>query len=621
MVKTITEEEEKIKSSDSEESETALISKMEKFNQEAEEGNASWVDRAIKNYDFYCGKQWNPKTLANLKKEKRPALTINHILPTINLLSGMERENRNDIHVLPRKGGNQVVADVFTGLSKHSMDLSNGEFEQSMQFLDGGIGGKGWIGLDISTDKDIINGDITIDRISSFDIREDPNAKTYDLNKSAKYIIRYYWGDKEQASLLYPKKAEELEGYLEDYSKGAGRDVFEIPVAKQTDTDMLEPSTYRYRIKETWWKSYKLQLYLIDKSNLQFIPVHKSQEAVLEALLTKDRELAEKERRPLHYNTTERVIPVMNVTTTLGDIVLEHIEDPFSGLTLFPYVRFCPYWSDGYIFAVVDNLISPQEEVNKTSSGILHILNRTANTGWLNKKIGGAVKSVLETLGSKAGIVIEYGEVKPEKIEPNQLPAGHFAHKIDSVQNIRDISGLNTASMAAGTKEESGIAMLRRQRQGAVISNVIFDNYKYTQQIFGETLIEFIRHTNVYSPPEIAEICIEEKMKIDPQQLVQAIRSFRIGHYGIKVSSRPSTPTIRLANFEMLARLAEIGMPIPIDILLDSMDIPRKDEMIARVKQQQEQAQQMQMQQGQQGQTQKGRPSPPKRESMVGRAM
>ena len=611
---------EEIKKDTKEESEIALVDKLQKFWREAEEGNSSWIQRAIKNYDFYCGKQWDSKTLANLKKEKRPALTINHILPTINLLSGMERENRNDINIYPRKGGNAIVADVFTGLSKHSMDLSNGEFEQSMQFLDGGIGGKGWIGLDISTEKDVINGDITIERISSFDIKEDPNAKTYDLNKSAKYIIRYFWGDKEQILLLYPKKEKELEKYLEGYS---GQDVFEISGAKQTDT-MLKPSNYRYRIKETWWKSYKRQLFLIDKTNLMFIPVHKSQDIVLDALLTRDRELAEKEKRPLKYNTIERVIPVMNVTTTLGDIVLEHIEDPFSGLTLFPYVRFCPYWSDGYIFGVVDNLVSPQEEINKTSSGILHILNRTANTGWLNKKVGGALKKVLETFGSKAGVVIEYTDVEPHKIEPNQLPIGHFTHKQDAVNNIRIISGLNTASRGEGTKEESGIAMLRRQRQGDVISEVVFDNYRFTQQIFGETLIGFIRHTNVYSPSEIAEICIEEKMKINPQQLVQAIRSFRIGHYGIKVSSRPSTPTIRLANFEMLARLAEMGLPIPIDILLDSMDIPRKEEMIQRVKQQQEQQQQIEANQAARGiQTpaKKGKASPPKRQSMVGQAV
>jgi len=110
-------------------------------------------------------------------------------------------------------------------------------------------------------------------------------------------------------------------------------------------------------------------------------------------------------------------------------------------------------------------------------------------------------------------------------------------------------------------------------------------------------------------------------MKIDPNQLAQAIRSFRVGHYGIKVSSRPSTPTIRLANFEMLARLAESGFPIPIDILLESMDIPRKDEMIARVKQQQEQQQQIAQQQAARGQTPKGKASSPRQQSLVGRAV
>jgi len=612
-------EEEKIKSTDKDESETALVGKLEKFWKEAEEGNSSWLNRAIKNYDFYCGKQWDAKTLAALKKERRPALTINHILPTINLLSGMERENRNDINVLPRKGGNQVVADVFTGLAKHSMDLSNGEFEQSMQFLDGGIGGKGWVKLDISYDKDIINGDLNMSRVSSFDVKEDPNAKTYDLNRTAKYVIEYFWGDKEQTCLLYPNKAEDLEDYLGEYCRNGGKDIFEMSGAKQTDTDNLDPSNFRYRIKETWWKSYKNQLFLIDKSNLQFIPVHKSQEHVLDALLTKDREMAEKERRPLRYNTIERVIPVMNMTTTLGDVVLENIEDPFSGLTLFPYVRFCPYWADGYTFGVVDNLISPQEEINKTSSGILHILNRTANTGWLNKKIQGAVKSVLETFGSKAGVVIEYGDVPPTKIEPNQVPAGHFVHKQDAVNNIDRISGLNSASKGQEVKQESGIANLRRQQQGMVISNVVFDNYKYTQQIFGETLVEFIRHTNVYSPQEIAEICIEEKMKIDPQQLLQAIKSFRVGHYGIKVSQRPSSPTIRLANFEMLARLTEAGFPIPVEFLLDSMDISRKDEMIAIIQKQQEQQKQIEARQAAAGNQAKGKASSPKQQSLIGR--
>jgi len=92
-----------------------------------------------------------------------------------------------------------------------------------------------------------------------------------------------------------------------------------------------------------------------------------------------------------------------------------------------------------------------------------------------------------------------------------------------------------------------------------------------------------------------------------------------MANYGIKVSNRPSTPTVRLANFEMLARLLEGGLPIPIDILLESMDFAHKDEVIQRIKQQQEQAQAMEQQQAQQGQQPKGKASSPKQTSMVGK--
>ncbi|GAH08748.1 unnamed protein product, partial [marine sediment metagenome] len=65
MAKTATEKDTKP------ESEVKLVDKMEKFWKEAEEGNASWLERSVKNFDFYVGKQWDPVDLAKLKKEKR----------------------------------------------------------------------------------------------------------------------------------------------------------------------------------------------------------------------------------------------------------------------------------------------------------------------------------------------------------------------------------------------------------------------------------------------------------------------------------------------------------------------------------------------------------------------
>jgi hypothetical protein len=46
--------------------------------------------------------------MEKLQQEKRPALTINLVLPIINLLSGIQRQGRQDITVVARKGGGKL---------------------------------------------------------------------------------------------------------------------------------------------------------------------------------------------------------------------------------------------------------------------------------------------------------------------------------------------------------------------------------------------------------------------------------------------------------------------------------------------------------------------------------
>jgi len=86
-----------------------------------------------------------------------------------------------------------------------------------------------------------------------------------------------------------------------------------------------------------------------------------------------------------------------------------------------------------------------------------------------------------------------------------------------------------------------------------------------------------------------------EEMQIDPMQLIQAMKSFKVGHYGLKVSTRPTMPTLRQAQFDELLAVTQAGMPIPIDVLLKYTDIADKEQVIARVKQQQQQQSQIEM--------------------------
>jgi hypothetical protein len=41
-------------------------------------------------FRFYTGDQWSAADMEKLQQEKRPALTINLVLPIINLISGIQ---------------------------------------------------------------------------------------------------------------------------------------------------------------------------------------------------------------------------------------------------------------------------------------------------------------------------------------------------------------------------------------------------------------------------------------------------------------------------------------------------------------------------------------------------
>ena len=591
-------------------------SKLADFFKDAQDGHRIWREEAVENYDFVCGNQWTSGEEALLDEEQKPHLTINHVLPIVNLLSGMERQNRTDIKVFPRKGGMRILSDVFTALIKHAVDLCDGDTEQSMQFVDGVIAGKGWLATDISYEEDVINGDFVMTRRSPFDIYEDPNSNKYDLNKTAKFIIDCHWGDKEQIKLMYPKYGDDIEKYVNDPQDEDARDTAGR-ITKKSDKEDKDFTKYNYRLKDVWWKSYKRQLYLINGINLSFTPVHDSQKKVLKIVLEKERRLAEQERRRPRFRTVERIIPVLHLTVMLGDIILEDHEDPYNGMTLYPIQRFCPYYFDGVPFGVVKGLKDPQKEINKRTSQILHILNSTANTGWIMKD-GDGDEDVIREEGSKPGVVIKYNNVPPTKIKHNPMPEGHFILKQDEEANIKKISGLNPDIMGQGDKRtDSGVAILRRQRQGATISEPLYDNFRLTQRTFGKTLIEMIRHSNVYSKEEVAQIMQEEKQEIDINQLYKAMKSFTVGHYGYKVETKPNVPTMRMANLEMLMQMAQAGLPIPMDVIIEQSDLPNKEEIVQRVRQEAERAAQ-EAQQQTKGQP-KGKASPPKMTSNVGK--
>ena len=572
---------------------------------EAVKGQAEYIIKSMTNYGMYEGgdKQWDAKDIAYLDAKKRHHLSLNIIFPIINLLSGYERQNRLDIKCFPKKGGLQMVAQLMTELAKNIESQSLGLYLRSAAFLDGIVSTKGFLNLDIKYREDPFNGEIITDTENPYDIAEDPNNTKYDLNHG-KYVIRSFWADKELTALTYPKVKDSIDDLK--YDDLDNRDKDRMPGFEHS------PDKFKARLRETWWKSYEKAVYLINVVEMDKKRVHKSKIDVMKYMLEKDRRMAEEEGRDPILAVREQVIPVLNCTSTMGDIELENVERPYGEMTKFPIIRFIPYFINGNYFGVIDNLIDPQKEKNKRRSQALGLLNTNANSGFFNKKKGGANTDELQEEGSSPGHVIEYEEVKPTKIEPTQLSTGHIQLEQLAENDAPKIANVNQNMLASGNTSESGIKDRQRINQGLIGSEIIFDNFKYTHKIYSETMIEMIRYGNTFTTQEMMAIASEAKMEANVDQLLEAIRSRKVGRYGIEISNSPTNPTIRVANFDMLLDMAKIyGEIIPPDIVIDASDVAHKEDIVERLKQAQQRREQMEaaaMQaeaQGQGQQTQK----------------
>ncbi|MBE0534996.1 MAG: hypothetical protein IH624_04940 [Phycisphaerae bacterium] len=541
-------------------SEVERLNLVRDYWKHADAGLRDERERMQTGFNFYVGNQWDAADLEKLAAEKRPALTINLILPIINLLAGIQRQGRQDITVAARRGGLARLAEVFTETLRHCMDVTDADYEIADCFLDGIIGNKGWIGVGVDYSDDPLGGDLKVSKVSPFDMREDPDAREYDLNRSGRFVIRDMWMDKEAVKLNWPGKVGDID------AGGLDVDPQSSDVAGGADAGVL-----RYRVRECWWKAFEKRIVLINAATGVMRVVDPAQAELAAAIAAQSG----------RWTVKEWVAPVLNKTVTAGNVVLEDVRDPYSGVTAFPYYRFCPYWVDGYVMGVVQNLQGPQQEVNKRRSQALHNLNQTANAGFKVKKVLNNYDRHLAKHGATPGVVLDESKAggKIERIEPAPLSQGHITAAQMSAGDMKEISGANPDLLGHVMEGilESGKAIELRQAQGMKVVEVVFDNFSRTQKLLALGLVDMIRFTDVYSDAEIRAIAAE---KLGTAELA-LLRSRKVGKYGIKIASSSTSPTARYANFMSIMEIARMyPEQIPAAVVVENSDLLNKEKIL-----------------------------------------
>jgi len=578
-----------------EEEHLIATNQFERYERARDNGHLDYIETAKKCDAFYRGNQWDPADISALDDEGRPALTINTILPTINTVLGEQSTRRADVNFKPKGNGTQELADVLNKLYIHIADTNKLEWLESTIFADGLIQDRGYFDVRIDF-TDHIQGEVRISTKDPLDILIDPDAKEYDP-RTWNEIFETKWMSLDEIEEQYGQEAADKLRVAAEYGNTMGQDSVEYEETRYGDTytgveynqsSTTNPEENRQmravRVIERQYYQLKECTYYVDSvtGDMRQVPGNWGER--------KKKKFADEYGLDMLTRQDRKV----RWTVTADKCVLHDDWSPYEYFTIVPYF---PYWRRGRPFGMVRNLISPQEQLNKISSQELHIVNTTANSGWVVEtgSLNGMTADDLEEHGAETGLVLEYnrGSSPPAKIPPNQIPTGLDRLGQKAATNIKTISGISDAMLGTDSPEVSGVAIQQKQNRGVLMIQVPLDNLQKTRQYLAEHVLRLIQA--YYTEERLIQITDEnDPMKPEVPVIVNqitpegdVINDLTLGEYKVVVGTMPARDNYDEVQFAEAISLRQAGVPIPDDLIVDYSHLAKKGEIAQRIRQMQ----------------------------------
>lgn len=563
-------------------------------------GHLEWVEEAREFDNYYYGDQWDDEVKSTLDAQGRPYYSVNLVLSTVNAVIGEYIKSRQDISFVPMgKGANQETASSLRFLFKQIAINNKSEHKEKTVFEDGLIQDRGYFYyyMDFS---DNAEGEIREEVLDPTDVILDPGAKDYDPSTWNEVFISR-WMTPDQIGALYgPEFRDQVElaaangtfGHdsLEWEAPNFGGDHFNTEAFWQPDTDEVK-RVKRIRVIERQYRRLTRTAFFVDPPTGDMRRVPEGWEKDRSKAFAFQNELT------IIWKPERRV----RVTITADKLILHDGWSMFSKIAVVP---FFPYFRRGRPFGLVRNLIDPQDMLNKVTSQELHVVNTTANSGWIftTGSLINMDRDDLATQGSKTGLVLEVaqGAEAPVKIQPNQIPSGLAEIGSKAGVFFREISGVNEAQLGI-QRSDSSKALDARKQGGMIQQEIIFDNLSWTRELRAEIMLEMVQNyytetrlvqvfkKNEDGDQEQSEISINEPVEVlDPetQEAVEQIRNdLTLGEYSVVIGTIPRRETYDEGLFDQLVSMREMGVQIPDHVLIENSQLPDKADVVETVKQ------------------------------------
>jgi len=554
-------------------------------------GHLDYIKTAIKCDRYYRGEQWAQEDIDALDSEGRPHLTINTILSTVNTILGEQSSKRADTQFKPRRNSSDEVAAVLTKLYMQISDNNQYDYLESQVFADGVIQDRGYFDIRMNFD-DHIEGEVQITAEDPLDILPDPDAKDYDPT-TWNEVIKTKWLSVDDIEQQYgQEKADRLRMVAEN-GEHLGRDSMDL--AEQRDVTYGDVSEAILTGGEPDDKQSLRAVRVVERQHRKLVmtphfvdPKTKDMRVVPESW---DDERTEMFAKEYGLGMLKKLVKKVRWTITADKVVLHDDWSPYKDFTIVPYF---PYFRRGKPFGMVRNLLSPQEQLNKISSQELHIVNTTANSGWVVEtgSLSGMTSDDLQERGAQTGLVLEYnrGSNPPQKINPNQIPTGLDRIGQKAANNIKEISGVSDAMLGQDSPEVSGVAIQAKQNRGQIQIQVPLDNLAKTRHFVAKNILCLVQ--SFYSEERVIQITRDEDPMKPREEIVlnqmtpegEVVNDMTVGEYDVIISTMPARDTFDESQFAEALQLRQVGIAIPDDAIIEYSHLQRKGELAKRIR-------------------------------------
>ena len=557
-----------------------------RFTYARENGHDLFVKKADLCEAFVRGKQWKPEDEAALALVKRPAMTINKILPTVRTALAEQIYNRAEISYQPRSGASEQVATALAKMFKQISDNNHLDWRRSDMFADGYITGRGF--LDVRMDyTDSMFGEVRVSNLPPKNVVLDPDADEYDPDTWGD-VMTSKWYTPDDIAVLYNKAdADILRERGPTYAQ-YGVDAIDFNRDRfgsqreptQTDSRDAHSVLRSVRVIDRQYRMLDRQKHFVDRVTGDLRPVPESFDRDRIAFVAQES----------GYSVIDKLVRRVRWTVIADDIVLHDEWSPYKHFTIVP---FFPMFRHGHTTGDVENLIGPQEVLNKVTSQELHVVNTTANSGYKVKagSLANMTPEELEAKGAQTGIVIEVnGDPDKDvvKIQPNNVPQGLDRISFKAEASIKSISGVNDSMQGFDREDVAAKAIEQKKQSGSAGMAKTLDSLTRTDTLLARNILDLIQ--GFYTEERIVTIVKDtgtgEVENLTVNEITpegQIVNDLTLGEYSVVVTSVPHRETMEDSEFEQLLSLRQLGIAIPDTDLIQSSRVRNKMELIRRM--------------------------------------